>query len=47
VCTVGRDTHGELGKAGLRGWPAGVRESTRIATDPSNLLRIMPAEGGR
>ena len=45
-------THGELGGTGLRGWtvaPSPCRTSAahgRPATDPSNLLRVMPAEGG-
>ena len=34
--------HGELGGTGLRGWLA----HDAPATDPSNLLRVIPAEGG-
>jgi len=32
-----RDANGELGAAGLRGW-------TERATDPQNLIWVMPAE---
>ena len=49
VGSLARSTHGELGGTGLRGWmsrPPAARWSGRPATDPSNLLRVMPAEGG-
>src|ERR1700687_1063862 len=43
------NTHGELGRAGLRGWPRHrpiACDPPGPVTDSSNLLRVIPAEGG-